>query len=111
MKIYTDGRDFFFFSSRRRHTRSCLVSWARRCVQETDQGFIITVKSPGLPMQPPLDEGAIGVMEKITLAGFPSVRTKVRSINSFPFLSNFAGLPSTTFAVQMNSLSFTLETG
>eukprot|EP00825_Cyclidium_porcatum_P043584 TRINITY_DN6222_c0_g1_i1.p1 TRINITY_DN6222_c0_g1~~TRINITY_DN6222_c0_g1_i1.p1 ORF type:complete len:165 (+),score=36.12 TRINITY_DN6222_c0_g1_i1:7-501(+) len=25
----------FFFSSRRRHTRSCLVSWARRCVQET----------------------------------------------------------------------------
>ena len=22
----------FFFSSRRRHTRSCLVSWARRCV-------------------------------------------------------------------------------
>eukprot|EP00825_Cyclidium_porcatum_P026717 TRINITY_DN28722_c0_g1_i1.p2 TRINITY_DN28722_c0_g1~~TRINITY_DN28722_c0_g1_i1.p2 ORF type:complete len:159 (+),score=15.33 TRINITY_DN28722_c0_g1_i1:75-551(+) len=29
---------FFFFSSRRRHTRSCLVSWARRCVQET--GYI-----------------------------------------------------------------------
>eukprot|EP00825_Cyclidium_porcatum_P045396 TRINITY_DN6899_c0_g1_i2.p2 TRINITY_DN6899_c0_g1~~TRINITY_DN6899_c0_g1_i2.p2 ORF type:complete len:146 (-),score=37.87 TRINITY_DN6899_c0_g1_i2:395-832(-) len=27
---------FFFFSSRRRHTRSCLVSWARRCVQETE---------------------------------------------------------------------------
>src|SRR5450756_447737 len=25
----------FFFSSRRRHTRSCLVSWARRCVYET----------------------------------------------------------------------------
>ena len=22
----------FFFSSRRRHTRSCLVSWVRRCV-------------------------------------------------------------------------------
>src|SRR5659263_615862 len=22
----------FFFASRRRHTRSCLVSWARRCV-------------------------------------------------------------------------------
>eukprot|EP00825_Cyclidium_porcatum_P048748 TRINITY_DN8274_c0_g1_i1.p1 TRINITY_DN8274_c0_g1~~TRINITY_DN8274_c0_g1_i1.p1 ORF type:complete len:369 (-),score=40.03 TRINITY_DN8274_c0_g1_i1:45-1151(-) len=30
---------FFFFSSRRRHTRSCLVSWARRCVQETDVGL------------------------------------------------------------------------
>eukprot|EP00825_Cyclidium_porcatum_P003312 TRINITY_DN1153_c0_g1_i1.p2 TRINITY_DN1153_c0_g1~~TRINITY_DN1153_c0_g1_i1.p2 ORF type:complete len:188 (-),score=13.37 TRINITY_DN1153_c0_g1_i1:26-589(-) len=30
---------FFFFSSRRRHTRSCLVSWARRCVQETDTFF------------------------------------------------------------------------
>eukprot|EP01016_Furgasonia_blochmanni_P006194 TRINITY_DN12475_c0_g1_i3.p1 TRINITY_DN12475_c0_g1~~TRINITY_DN12475_c0_g1_i3.p1 ORF type:complete len:129 (-),score=21.27 TRINITY_DN12475_c0_g1_i3:275-661(-) len=29
---------FFFFSSRRRHTRSCLVSWARRCVQETAPG-------------------------------------------------------------------------
>eukprot|EP00827_Trimyema_finlayi_P003676 TRINITY_DN337_c0_g1_i4.p1 TRINITY_DN337_c0_g1~~TRINITY_DN337_c0_g1_i4.p1 ORF type:complete len:502 (+),score=223.46 TRINITY_DN337_c0_g1_i4:2-1507(+) len=27
---------FFFFSSRRRHTRLPLVSWARRCVQETD---------------------------------------------------------------------------
>eukprot|EP00827_Trimyema_finlayi_P004338 TRINITY_DN430_c0_g1_i4.p3 TRINITY_DN430_c0_g1~~TRINITY_DN430_c0_g1_i4.p3 ORF type:complete len:174 (+),score=100.89 TRINITY_DN430_c0_g1_i4:3-524(+) len=26
---------FFFFSSRRRHTRLPLVSWARRCVQET----------------------------------------------------------------------------
>ena len=28
------GKTFFnfFFSSRRRHTRSCLVSWARRCV-------------------------------------------------------------------------------
>ena len=25
-------RTAFFFSSRRRHTRSCLVSWARRCV-------------------------------------------------------------------------------
>ena len=24
--------DFFFFSSRRRHTRFALVSWARRCV-------------------------------------------------------------------------------
>jgi len=26
------GWDNLFFSSRRRHTRSCLVSWARRCV-------------------------------------------------------------------------------
>eukprot|EP01015_Nassula_variabilis_P006043 TRINITY_DN1459_c0_g1_i11.p1 TRINITY_DN1459_c0_g1~~TRINITY_DN1459_c0_g1_i11.p1 ORF type:complete len:167 (-),score=49.07 TRINITY_DN1459_c0_g1_i11:124-624(-) len=26
----------FFFSSRRRHTRFLPVSWARRCVQETD---------------------------------------------------------------------------
>eukprot|EP00831_Metopus_contortus_P066744 TRINITY_DN59541_c0_g1_i1.p1 TRINITY_DN59541_c0_g1~~TRINITY_DN59541_c0_g1_i1.p1 ORF type:complete len:278 (-),score=16.52 TRINITY_DN59541_c0_g1_i1:192-1025(-) len=29
---------FFFFSSRRRHTRCREVSWARRCVQETDMG-------------------------------------------------------------------------
>eukprot|EP00831_Metopus_contortus_P021571 TRINITY_DN19672_c0_g1_i1.p3 TRINITY_DN19672_c0_g1~~TRINITY_DN19672_c0_g1_i1.p3 ORF type:complete len:119 (+),score=39.00 TRINITY_DN19672_c0_g1_i1:1-357(+) len=28
---------FFFFSSRRRHTRCREVSWARRCVQETDR--------------------------------------------------------------------------
>eukprot|EP01015_Nassula_variabilis_P008122 TRINITY_DN1637_c0_g1_i5.p2 TRINITY_DN1637_c0_g1~~TRINITY_DN1637_c0_g1_i5.p2 ORF type:complete len:200 (-),score=53.70 TRINITY_DN1637_c0_g1_i5:96-695(-) len=28
---------FFFFSSRRRHTRFLPVSWARRCVQETGQ--------------------------------------------------------------------------
>eukprot|EP01016_Furgasonia_blochmanni_P031429 TRINITY_DN3246_c0_g2_i5.p2 TRINITY_DN3246_c0_g2~~TRINITY_DN3246_c0_g2_i5.p2 ORF type:complete len:264 (-),score=99.01 TRINITY_DN3246_c0_g2_i5:246-941(-) len=34
------GVPFFFFSSRRRHTRSCLVSWARRCVQETGLGFL-----------------------------------------------------------------------
>eukprot|EP00828_Plagiopyla_frontata_P043474 TRINITY_DN6791_c0_g1_i2.p2 TRINITY_DN6791_c0_g1~~TRINITY_DN6791_c0_g1_i2.p2 ORF type:complete len:129 (+),score=20.99 TRINITY_DN6791_c0_g1_i2:3-389(+) len=27
---------FFFFSSRRRHTRFLPVSWARRCVQETE---------------------------------------------------------------------------
>eukprot|EP00831_Metopus_contortus_P057646 TRINITY_DN49998_c0_g1_i2.p2 TRINITY_DN49998_c0_g1~~TRINITY_DN49998_c0_g1_i2.p2 ORF type:complete len:113 (-),score=43.69 TRINITY_DN49998_c0_g1_i2:175-513(-) len=29
------GGVFFFFSSRRRHTRCREVSWARRCVQET----------------------------------------------------------------------------
>eukprot|EP00831_Metopus_contortus_P000340 TRINITY_DN10129_c0_g1_i2.p1 TRINITY_DN10129_c0_g1~~TRINITY_DN10129_c0_g1_i2.p1 ORF type:complete len:141 (-),score=29.75 TRINITY_DN10129_c0_g1_i2:6-428(-) len=29
------SRYFFFFSSRRRHTRCREVSWARRCVQET----------------------------------------------------------------------------
>eukprot|EP00831_Metopus_contortus_P009974 TRINITY_DN13861_c0_g1_i3.p3 TRINITY_DN13861_c0_g1~~TRINITY_DN13861_c0_g1_i3.p3 ORF type:complete len:145 (+),score=33.77 TRINITY_DN13861_c0_g1_i3:2-436(+) len=29
---------FFFFSSRRRHTRCREVSWARRCVQETAMG-------------------------------------------------------------------------
>eukprot|EP00831_Metopus_contortus_P000653 TRINITY_DN10238_c0_g1_i3.p2 TRINITY_DN10238_c0_g1~~TRINITY_DN10238_c0_g1_i3.p2 ORF type:complete len:118 (-),score=47.57 TRINITY_DN10238_c0_g1_i3:48-401(-) len=29
------GFCFFFFSSRRRHTRCREVSWARRCVQET----------------------------------------------------------------------------
>eukprot|EP00831_Metopus_contortus_P060850 TRINITY_DN52743_c0_g1_i1.p2 TRINITY_DN52743_c0_g1~~TRINITY_DN52743_c0_g1_i1.p2 ORF type:complete len:109 (-),score=50.02 TRINITY_DN52743_c0_g1_i1:14-340(-) len=28
---------FFFFSSRRRHTRCREVSWARRCVQETGE--------------------------------------------------------------------------
>eukprot|EP00831_Metopus_contortus_P079085 TRINITY_DN7794_c0_g1_i4.p5 TRINITY_DN7794_c0_g1~~TRINITY_DN7794_c0_g1_i4.p5 ORF type:complete len:104 (+),score=41.82 TRINITY_DN7794_c0_g1_i4:119-430(+) len=28
---------FFFFSSRRRHTRCREVSWARRCVQETER--------------------------------------------------------------------------
>eukprot|EP00831_Metopus_contortus_P041845 TRINITY_DN32904_c0_g1_i1.p2 TRINITY_DN32904_c0_g1~~TRINITY_DN32904_c0_g1_i1.p2 ORF type:complete len:117 (-),score=27.03 TRINITY_DN32904_c0_g1_i1:213-563(-) len=30
---------FFFFSSRRRHTRCREVSWARRCVQETGTLF------------------------------------------------------------------------
>eukprot|EP00831_Metopus_contortus_P075589 TRINITY_DN6936_c0_g1_i3.p2 TRINITY_DN6936_c0_g1~~TRINITY_DN6936_c0_g1_i3.p2 ORF type:complete len:105 (-),score=36.09 TRINITY_DN6936_c0_g1_i3:162-476(-) len=29
------SQGFFFFSSRRRHTRCREVSWARRCVQET----------------------------------------------------------------------------
>eukprot|EP00831_Metopus_contortus_P020073 TRINITY_DN1878_c0_g1_i4.p1 TRINITY_DN1878_c0_g1~~TRINITY_DN1878_c0_g1_i4.p1 ORF type:complete len:105 (-),score=41.17 TRINITY_DN1878_c0_g1_i4:121-435(-) len=33
---------FFFFSSRRRHTRCREVSWARRCVQETEEMKIIT---------------------------------------------------------------------
>eukprot|EP00831_Metopus_contortus_P048504 TRINITY_DN39615_c0_g1_i1.p3 TRINITY_DN39615_c0_g1~~TRINITY_DN39615_c0_g1_i1.p3 ORF type:complete len:101 (+),score=31.43 TRINITY_DN39615_c0_g1_i1:126-428(+) len=36
----------FFFSSRRRHTRCREVSWARRCVQETD------IKSPVCFRQP-----------------------------------------------------------
>eukprot|EP00831_Metopus_contortus_P014359 TRINITY_DN15944_c0_g1_i1.p3 TRINITY_DN15944_c0_g1~~TRINITY_DN15944_c0_g1_i1.p3 ORF type:complete len:100 (-),score=33.71 TRINITY_DN15944_c0_g1_i1:188-487(-) len=30
----------FFFSSRRRHTRCREVSWARRCVQETDAEYM-----------------------------------------------------------------------
>eukprot|EP01016_Furgasonia_blochmanni_P050816 TRINITY_DN790_c0_g1_i14.p1 TRINITY_DN790_c0_g1~~TRINITY_DN790_c0_g1_i14.p1 ORF type:complete len:208 (+),score=93.81 TRINITY_DN790_c0_g1_i14:1-624(+) len=34
----SDNR-FFFFSSRRRHTRQESVSWARRCVQETAPGI------------------------------------------------------------------------
>eukprot|EP00831_Metopus_contortus_P065273 TRINITY_DN58344_c0_g1_i1.p1 TRINITY_DN58344_c0_g1~~TRINITY_DN58344_c0_g1_i1.p1 ORF type:complete len:133 (+),score=34.90 TRINITY_DN58344_c0_g1_i1:17-415(+) len=34
--IYLFIRCSFFFSSRRRHTRCREVSWARRCVQETD---------------------------------------------------------------------------
>eukprot|EP00831_Metopus_contortus_P035131 TRINITY_DN2797_c0_g1_i2.p3 TRINITY_DN2797_c0_g1~~TRINITY_DN2797_c0_g1_i2.p3 ORF type:complete len:102 (-),score=25.42 TRINITY_DN2797_c0_g1_i2:67-372(-) len=36
---------FFFFSSRRRHTRCREVSWARRCVQETvfPQGYTCPV--------------------------------------------------------------------
>eukprot|EP01016_Furgasonia_blochmanni_P040436 TRINITY_DN5163_c0_g1_i5.p1 TRINITY_DN5163_c0_g1~~TRINITY_DN5163_c0_g1_i5.p1 ORF type:complete len:531 (-),score=136.43 TRINITY_DN5163_c0_g1_i5:207-1799(-) len=38
----------FFFSSRRRHTRSCLVSWARRCVQETGG---INAEYMGIPNQ------------------------------------------------------------
>ena len=29
---YSSSEFGYFFSSRRRHTRSCLVSWARRCV-------------------------------------------------------------------------------
>eukprot|EP00831_Metopus_contortus_P024610 TRINITY_DN21424_c0_g1_i2.p3 TRINITY_DN21424_c0_g1~~TRINITY_DN21424_c0_g1_i2.p3 ORF type:complete len:101 (-),score=41.34 TRINITY_DN21424_c0_g1_i2:444-746(-) len=33
---------FFFFSSRRRHTRCREVSWARRCVQETDAEYMGT---------------------------------------------------------------------
>eukprot|EP00831_Metopus_contortus_P057451 TRINITY_DN49863_c0_g1_i1.p1 TRINITY_DN49863_c0_g1~~TRINITY_DN49863_c0_g1_i1.p1 ORF type:complete len:110 (+),score=29.85 TRINITY_DN49863_c0_g1_i1:1-330(+) len=32
---------FFFFSSRRRHTRCREVSWARRCVQETESLLVI----------------------------------------------------------------------
>eukprot|EP00831_Metopus_contortus_P053725 TRINITY_DN45135_c0_g1_i1.p1 TRINITY_DN45135_c0_g1~~TRINITY_DN45135_c0_g1_i1.p1 ORF type:complete len:121 (-),score=39.96 TRINITY_DN45135_c0_g1_i1:141-503(-) len=36
---------FFFFSSRRRHTRCREVSWARRCVQETGTWELET--SPG----------------------------------------------------------------
>eukprot|EP00831_Metopus_contortus_P021184 TRINITY_DN19428_c0_g1_i2.p1 TRINITY_DN19428_c0_g1~~TRINITY_DN19428_c0_g1_i2.p1 ORF type:complete len:209 (-),score=37.85 TRINITY_DN19428_c0_g1_i2:252-878(-) len=34
---------FFFFSSRRRHTRCREVSWARRCVQETEPVLIENV--------------------------------------------------------------------
>ena len=37
---------FFFFSSRRRHTRFALVSWARRCVDETAL-YPITIRNDG----------------------------------------------------------------
>eukprot|EP00831_Metopus_contortus_P039560 TRINITY_DN3099_c0_g1_i1.p4 TRINITY_DN3099_c0_g1~~TRINITY_DN3099_c0_g1_i1.p4 ORF type:complete len:116 (+),score=14.50 TRINITY_DN3099_c0_g1_i1:67-414(+) len=40
---------FFFFSSRRRHTRCREVSWARRCVQETDQWSARRDSNPQLP--------------------------------------------------------------
>eukprot|EP00828_Plagiopyla_frontata_P045692 TRINITY_DN7896_c0_g1_i3.p3 TRINITY_DN7896_c0_g1~~TRINITY_DN7896_c0_g1_i3.p3 ORF type:complete len:131 (-),score=37.78 TRINITY_DN7896_c0_g1_i3:76-468(-) len=33
--LFVNKLIFFFFSSRRRHTRFLPVSWARRCVQET----------------------------------------------------------------------------
>eukprot|EP00831_Metopus_contortus_P079281 TRINITY_DN7856_c0_g2_i2.p4 TRINITY_DN7856_c0_g2~~TRINITY_DN7856_c0_g2_i2.p4 ORF type:complete len:119 (-),score=23.88 TRINITY_DN7856_c0_g2_i2:415-771(-) len=36
---------FFFFSSRRRHTRCREVSWARRCVQETEKKHLINFQS------------------------------------------------------------------
>eukprot|EP01016_Furgasonia_blochmanni_P049582 TRINITY_DN753_c0_g1_i2.p1 TRINITY_DN753_c0_g1~~TRINITY_DN753_c0_g1_i2.p1 ORF type:complete len:493 (+),score=226.38 TRINITY_DN753_c0_g1_i2:61-1539(+) len=39
----------FFFSSRRRHTRSCLVSWARRCVQETGTWGQLLIKTFEIP--------------------------------------------------------------
>eukprot|EP00831_Metopus_contortus_P085524 TRINITY_DN9964_c0_g1_i1.p2 TRINITY_DN9964_c0_g1~~TRINITY_DN9964_c0_g1_i1.p2 ORF type:complete len:102 (-),score=27.22 TRINITY_DN9964_c0_g1_i1:258-563(-) len=37
----------FFFSSRRRHTRCREVSWARRCVQETDCGVSAGLRPTG----------------------------------------------------------------
>eukprot|EP00831_Metopus_contortus_P044913 TRINITY_DN35997_c0_g1_i1.p3 TRINITY_DN35997_c0_g1~~TRINITY_DN35997_c0_g1_i1.p3 ORF type:complete len:121 (+),score=36.45 TRINITY_DN35997_c0_g1_i1:42-404(+) len=40
------GGGVFFFSSRRRHTRCREVSWARRCVQETESKQKNIVKSP-----------------------------------------------------------------
>eukprot|EP00831_Metopus_contortus_P039277 TRINITY_DN30802_c0_g1_i1.p3 TRINITY_DN30802_c0_g1~~TRINITY_DN30802_c0_g1_i1.p3 ORF type:complete len:142 (-),score=39.45 TRINITY_DN30802_c0_g1_i1:137-562(-) len=41
---------FFFFSSRRRHTRCREVSWARRCVQETGHDRIKgSIHAPLLP--------------------------------------------------------------
>ncbi len=39
-KAATEGMDYggnmFFFASRRRQTKSLLVSWGQRCVLETD---------------------------------------------------------------------------
>eukprot|EP01016_Furgasonia_blochmanni_P035506 TRINITY_DN3940_c0_g1_i1.p1 TRINITY_DN3940_c0_g1~~TRINITY_DN3940_c0_g1_i1.p1 ORF type:complete len:326 (+),score=113.72 TRINITY_DN3940_c0_g1_i1:93-980(+) len=43
-----DSLYLFFFSSRRRHTRSCLVSWARRCVQETACTFFFFQAEDGI---------------------------------------------------------------
>ncbi len=37
---------FFFFSSRIRHTRSSTVSWARRCVYETEQSHPCPGRAP-----------------------------------------------------------------
>eukprot|EP00831_Metopus_contortus_P024330 TRINITY_DN21230_c0_g1_i1.p2 TRINITY_DN21230_c0_g1~~TRINITY_DN21230_c0_g1_i1.p2 ORF type:complete len:132 (-),score=24.52 TRINITY_DN21230_c0_g1_i1:283-678(-) len=44
------GYLFFFFSSRRRHTRCREVSWARRCVQET--GLVALISLSLLPVPP-----------------------------------------------------------
>eukprot|EP00831_Metopus_contortus_P042244 TRINITY_DN33390_c0_g1_i1.p1 TRINITY_DN33390_c0_g1~~TRINITY_DN33390_c0_g1_i1.p1 ORF type:complete len:109 (+),score=17.61 TRINITY_DN33390_c0_g1_i1:54-380(+) len=54
MSVYYSSRNgltliVFFFSSRRRHTRCREVSWARRCVQETDTDF--STHRPGLLLQ------------------------------------------------------------
>eukprot|EP00831_Metopus_contortus_P002084 TRINITY_DN10775_c0_g1_i2.p3 TRINITY_DN10775_c0_g1~~TRINITY_DN10775_c0_g1_i2.p3 ORF type:complete len:123 (+),score=16.14 TRINITY_DN10775_c0_g1_i2:64-432(+) len=46
--IYSWKFIFFFFSSRRRHTRCREVSWARRCVQETGNG-----RTNGVPVVAP----------------------------------------------------------
>eukprot|EP00831_Metopus_contortus_P016381 TRINITY_DN16866_c0_g1_i1.p2 TRINITY_DN16866_c0_g1~~TRINITY_DN16866_c0_g1_i1.p2 ORF type:complete len:101 (+),score=54.24 TRINITY_DN16866_c0_g1_i1:41-343(+) len=43
-------RYFFFFSSRRRHTRCREVSWARRCVQETDITYKVVPKKNATAM-------------------------------------------------------------
>eukprot|EP00825_Cyclidium_porcatum_P003983 TRINITY_DN11852_c0_g1_i1.p2 TRINITY_DN11852_c0_g1~~TRINITY_DN11852_c0_g1_i1.p2 ORF type:complete len:425 (-),score=21.81 TRINITY_DN11852_c0_g1_i1:1160-2434(-) len=57
---------FFFFSSRRRHTRSCLVSWARRCVQET--GYQRRVHGAMLSML--ISAGTNLVLDPIFIFGF-----------------------------------------
>eukprot|EP00831_Metopus_contortus_P067406 TRINITY_DN6015_c0_g1_i6.p4 TRINITY_DN6015_c0_g1~~TRINITY_DN6015_c0_g1_i6.p4 ORF type:complete len:107 (-),score=36.14 TRINITY_DN6015_c0_g1_i6:195-515(-) len=54
----------FFFSSRRRHTRCREVSWARRCVQETDQRRVHGVAKYG---------GSISAEHGIGLAKAPYI--------------------------------------
>eukprot|EP00828_Plagiopyla_frontata_P034077 TRINITY_DN442_c0_g1_i4.p1 TRINITY_DN442_c0_g1~~TRINITY_DN442_c0_g1_i4.p1 ORF type:complete len:480 (-),score=66.74 TRINITY_DN442_c0_g1_i4:63-1502(-) len=56
---------FFFFSSRRRHTRFLPVSWARRCVQETDSECLCFPNAQGVKYCNPFPGD---IPEVITLA-------------------------------------------
>eukprot|EP00831_Metopus_contortus_P075846 TRINITY_DN69726_c0_g1_i1.p2 TRINITY_DN69726_c0_g1~~TRINITY_DN69726_c0_g1_i1.p2 ORF type:complete len:159 (-),score=49.13 TRINITY_DN69726_c0_g1_i1:41-517(-) len=69
----------FFFSSRRRHTRCREVSWARRCVQETDQrrvhGHKINLTNNNM------NQSEVFFLQPNDLVYIPPTKLKMRSEN------------------------------
>eukprot|EP00831_Metopus_contortus_P066327 TRINITY_DN59172_c0_g1_i1.p2 TRINITY_DN59172_c0_g1~~TRINITY_DN59172_c0_g1_i1.p2 ORF type:complete len:178 (+),score=58.72 TRINITY_DN59172_c0_g1_i1:52-585(+) len=88
---------FFFFSSRRRHTRCREVSWARRCVQETvsTQSTWETIKVQDLMG---LVKKVIYVKENMPFSEFKTLFSKTKQ-HYFPVMNQhnrFCGIFSST---------------
>ncbi len=85
-----DKRCEFFFSSRRRHTRSSTVSWARRCVEGTDLALTNwQVKTP--PPSSLARKGAVSLYTSdaadeqrgVDLGGRRIIKKKIKVVYSY----------------------------
>eukprot|EP00825_Cyclidium_porcatum_P038380 TRINITY_DN4439_c0_g1_i1.p3 TRINITY_DN4439_c0_g1~~TRINITY_DN4439_c0_g1_i1.p3 ORF type:complete len:104 (-),score=1.00 TRINITY_DN4439_c0_g1_i1:137-448(-) len=98
---------YFFFSSRRRHTRSCLVSWARRCVQETGTG-----QSEFENLSKAVDNGVVcrsgGILKDVSSGRFAAPITRISTSTRTAMhrlLPALLLLPASAFAADALPLS------